>query len=548
MNWRAWWSAQRGWRRGTLAALGTALALAVSTGLVALLEGPPFSVPDASPVFLVAVVAVALALGTWAAVGCSLAAFLLYDFFFIEPIHTFTVSDPREWLNLLLFLLVAVTIGQLTALQARRAADATRRAQESQALFRISRILATTTDLAAAVAEVLHGLTADAHVDRAWLTATTAGRDHVLADTGADEPPAPATVSTLARKPGDLPANWVRTHLTADRPRLRVLRPTEDRTYRIKVEADEDLLGHLWAVRARGQGDPTREDTRLLALAADQLGLAMRRDRLAREATALEVARQSDALKSALLDSVSHDLRTPLASIRAAAGMLMDPAFELPPAERQEVARTIDLEAERLNRIVRNLLDMSRIEGGALHPELEVFELADVTEPVVERLRSLFAPGRLTVELPPDLPPVLVDAVYVDEILTNVLENAARHAGRDVPVRLSAHQATPGMLEVSVEDGGPGVPDAEVGRLFEKFYRVRRHDASARRGLGIGLSVVKGLAEAMGGRVEAGRSELGGLAVRLWLPVAPPLPAAEDATVPASATTVEDAAPAQSPS
>ncbi|HMJ79638.1 MAG TPA: ATP-binding protein, partial [Candidatus Dormibacteraeota bacterium] len=471
-----------------------------------------------------AVVAVALIFGTWAAVACSVAAFLLYDFFFIQPLYTFTVSDPREWLNLVLFLLVAVSIGQLTALQARRAAEATRRAEESQALFRISRTLATVPQLGDAVGQVLANLQHDARLDRAWLIALQAGREHVLADSGEGPPPDPATVSTLSRTPGDLPANWVRTHLTAEPSRRLRLRATEERTYRVKVEADEDLLGYLLATRERARGDPNREETRLLALAADQLGLALRRDALAREATALEVARQSDALKSALLDSVSHDLRTPLASIRAAAGMLMDPAAEPPAEQRHAVARTIDLEAERLNRIVRNLLDMSRIEGGALKPELEVFELDEVVEPVIERMRSVFAPGRLTVELPADLPPVLVDAVYVDEALTNLLENAARHGGSDVPVRVRARAVGRMTLELTVEDGGKGVGEADLPRLFEKFYRARSTEASSRRGLGIGLSVVKGLVEAMGGSVIAERSELGGLAVRLRLPTAPPPP------------------------
>ena len=523
-RWRAWWREAGPGARLLVVAAGIAAALLVATVFAALLEGAPLEVPDASPVFLVAVVAVALAFGTWAAVLCSVAAFLIYDFFFIQPLHTFTVSDPREWLNLLLFLLVAVTIGQLTALQARRAADATRRAEESQAQFRISRTLATVPQLADAVGQVLANLTHDARLDRAWLIALQAGREHVVADTGEGPPPSPATVSTLSRTPGDLPANWVRTHLTGDGAHRVHLRATEERTYRIKVEADEDLLGYLLATRERSRGDPNREETRLLALAADQLGLALRREALAREATALEVARQSDALKSALLDSVSHDLRTPLASIRAAAGMLMDPAAEPPPEQRHAVARTIDLEAERLNRIVRNLLDMSRIEGGALKPELEVFELEEVLEPVLERLRPVFAPGLLTVDLPAELPPVLVDAVYLDEALTNLLENAARHGGPGVPALIRARPVAPDELEVSVEDGGKGVGEADLPRLFEKFYRARSRETSSRRGLGIGLSVVKGLVEAMGGSVIAERSELGGLAVRLRLPAAAPPP------------------------
>ncbi len=514
--------------RWAFVALGVAGALVVATLVVTLFETPPLSVPDASPVYLVAVVVVALAFGTWPAVVCSVVAFLAYDFLFIQPLYTFTVSDPGEWVNLVLFLLIAVTIGQLTALQARRAADATRRALESQALFRISRTLATAPELRPAASQVLAGLVLDAHMDRAWLIESEGGRERLVADSDQGPRPTPASVSALMRAPGDLPAKWVRAHLPAERALGRGIQASEERVYRVRIEVDEALLGHLWATRPRQQGDPNREETRLLALAADQLGLAMRRDALAREATALEVARQSEALKSALLDSVSHDLRTPLASIRAAAGLLLDPSVEPPPEQRRETARTIDLEAERLNRIVRNLLDMSRIEGGALHPELEILELDEVMEPVLERLRPVFAPGCLTIDLPADLPPVLADAVYVDEILTNLLENAARHGGQDVPVRLGARPEPPDRVEVVVEDGGAGVHPDEIPRLFEKFYRASQRMASSRRGLGIGLSVVRGLAEAMGGTVGARPSELGGLAIVVHLPVATVPPEVRD--------------------
>jgi len=494
-----------------------ALSLAVATALVAWLQGAPLHAPNASALYLVAVVAVAILGGTWAAVACSVAAFLLYDFLFIQPLYTFTVGEPGEWLNLVLFLVVAVAIGQLAALQAERAADAARRARESQALFHISRTLATTDQVAAAAPAVLAGLVSDAGLDRAWLSTLDGARERVVADSAAGSaPPVSAMASTLTRRPGDEPARWVRAHLS---PGAAAPHPSPACLYRVAVLADGKPAGYLWGARAREAGDPSREETRLLALAADQLGLALNREALAREATAAEVAKQSEALKTALLDSVSHDLRTPLATIRAAAGALLDPALEWSAEQRQQTAQTIDNEAQRLDRIVHNVLDMSRLEAGVLRPELEVLPVDEVVRPVVERLAGLLD-SRLTVTIPDDLPPVLVDAVYLDEALTNLLENAVHHGGPDVPVAVTGRLGDPGRVTLTVEDGGPGVPPEALPRLFEKFYRVRQKGGPSRRGLGIGLSVVKGMVEAMGGHVVAASSPLGGLAVTLDLPAA----------------------------
>jgi two-component system sensor histidine kinase KdpD len=279
-------------------------------------------------------------------------------------------------------------------------------------------------------------------------------------------------------------------------------------------------------VSPRSSERPSPASTRVLSLAADQLGLALHRERLSREATEAEIARQSDALKSALLDSVSHDLRTPLSSIRASAGSLLDPAVDWSPEERRSLAHAIDTEAERLSNVVRNLLDLSRIQAGAIVPDLEVYELRELVEPVVSRL-AVAADGRpVTIDIADDLP-VFIDAVFFDEVLTNLLENAVRYAPAPAPIRIAAREAEAGHVSLVIEDGGPGVPDEALAHLFDKFFRVERPREGSRRGLGIGLSVVRGLVEAMDGQAEARRSDLGGLSIRLTLRAAPaPVPEA----------------------
>ncbi len=184
-------------------------------------------------------------------------------------------------------------------------------------------------------------------------------------------------------------------------------------------------------------------------------------------------------------------------------------------------AQAIDLEAERLSRLVRNLLDLSRIEAGVLRPDLGLFEVRELVEPVVDRLASAFDGRIVEIDMPPELPPVRVDDVFFDAALTNLLENAARYAV-GAHVRVQARLRGQDWVELAVEDGGPGVPVEMLDRLFDKFLRVERRGDGARRGLGIGLSVVRGLVEAMGGDVTATGSALGGLAVRLTLPAGLP--------------------------
>ena len=505
-------------------ALAGALALfPIATLAIAVVEAPPLSIPDASPIYLVAVVGVAVALGTAAAIVAAVLSFLLYNWLFVAPRFTLIVEDPAEYLNLLLLLFVGMVIGRLVALQSDRAEDAARRASESQALFRISRTLATSPRVADALPGLVEGLVTETRMDRIWIGRLAGGRELVVADSSGGPHPSPSIHVLLTRMPGDLPARWVRTHNPQESRRAEQPAASGTELFRTKIAADDVALGSVWATRSRAEGLPDREETRLLSLAADQIGLAFRREQLAEAANAAEVGRQSEALKDALLDSVSHDLRTPLATIRAAAGSLMDPDVDWTDGERRAAARTIDLEADRLNGLVRSLLDMSRIEGGALHPSLEVLDVEDLVRPVVDRLAAVLEDHDVELRFEPGLPPIRADAVHFDGVLTNLLENAAKYAP-GAPIRIAATATSDGRVRIRVEDGGPGVPPESEERLFERFYRVPRSGEGSRRGLGIGLGVVRGLTEAMGGEVMAGRSELGGLAVDVFLPSAPEPP------------------------
>jgi two-component system sensor histidine kinase KdpD len=273
----------------------------------------------------------------------------------------------------------------------------------------------------------------------------------------------------------------------------------------------------------------------LLGLAADQLALAIRRDDLRREATELEIARRADALKSALLDTVSHDLRTPLASIRAAAGTLVDPEVAFDETTARNAAAAIDAEAERLDRLVREVLDLSRIEAGSLRPDLEPLVLGDAVGAVVDRLQPILGDRPIHMDIADELPPVRADAVLLDGIVTNLVENVARHAPTPAPLAIAASTVDDGhAVELTVEDGGPGLPPASRERLFAKFQPLPSTSQGSRPGLGLGLAIVRGMAEAMGGSVTASDSALGGLRIAIRLQAAERAPAEPAASPPPS--------------
>jgi two-component system sensor histidine kinase KdpD len=496
-------------------------ALAASIIGVYLLEKRA-GVRDASTLFLLAVALVAYLRGSWAAVATALGAFLAYNFLFLPPEFTFLVSDPQHILTLVLLLSVGVGIGRLTGLQRDQARRSERREREARALFNVSRAIASAKRMRDALPELVGSLSEDARMTRVWIgLGSTWAQEQVIAasDPGTDAPGASPHSVLRRSSSGEQPA-WVRL----SPPGPPAVRRDGLPMYRIELADGIEPIGSLWAVRDPHLGPPTDEETRLLAAAADQIGQGIVRDRLAEQATELEVARRSEELKAALLDSVSHDLRTPLATIRASAGTLADPGMKLTLDAARVAAREIDAEADRLANLVSGLLDMSRITGGALETRLETMPVNEVIMPAVRRAAPKLGNRSLLLTIPDDLPPIVVDPVLANQVLDNLLENIVRHTPPDAPVRITA-TSTVDAVTVRVEDGGSGVPSEAMPHVFEKFYRVPARRGSARQGTGLGLAVVKGMAEAMGGSVAASRSELGGLAIDLRLPVgqsAPP--------------------------
>jgi two-component system sensor histidine kinase KdpD len=509
------------------------LAVGVVTTLIALLnEIEPIS--NISMLYLLAVIGAGVAFGQREAVVAAVASFIAYDFFFIDPRFTFTVSDPSEWLALGLLLLTGVITGQLAALQRRRALEAEQRERETALLYDISRLLAgvdTQAGLEAVVARLRDELSLSAV--RLSLTQERGAPETIIEE---GQPEALAAARSAEVAPGSLllegapptassrggAARWIRAV-----PSKAVMRAVgQMRPALIPIRAGSQRAGTLAVIFGHADGAGTQEETRLLHSVAAQIGAAVQLDRLRDEATEAEALRQADELKTALLNAVSHDLRSPLAAIIASAGSLQQADVTWTDRERTEFAESIENEAQRLNRLVGNLLDLSRIESGSLRPDRGWYDLEALIDEVLGRLKPLLAGRKVLVDVPAELPPVALDYIQIDEVLSNLIENAVKYTPDGSPLEIKV-LLDANVVRVSVADRGPGIPAADLPRLFEPFYRVPK---TAAKGTGLGLAVAKGLVEAHGGQLLARNRDGGGATFSFSLPIADPEADKEEGT------------------
>lgn len=507
-------------------ALAYGLAIAgVAVVTMAIVQLGAFNLANASMLYMIVVLGAAVALGRGPAIAASFVAFLASNYFLVEPRFTLRVADPDEWIALLLFLMAAVITGQVAAGQRLRAREAEEHARQARILYDLA-VLMAEPSLPKALEAVAERVRRELGVAAVRIEVTN--RDgRALGSAGVGEPDAltalrgTGTISTEVLGTGQPPSGevpgqpgkWIR--VSAPHPPGE---PVPDwRVLRAPIRSPDGVVGEVALAAARGT-ELDDAATRLLGALTAQLWLAIERARLREEATAAEVLRRTDEAKSVLLDAVSHDLRTPLASIMASAGSLRQTDVEWADAERRAFAETIEHEAERLNRIVGNLLNLSRIQAGMLVPERSWYEPAVLIEETLGRLRPLTDQHRIRVDLPPEeLPPVLLDYSEMDQVLTNLVENAVKYSPAGSEIVVSA-RLDDGQLRVTVEDAGPGLAAAALPHLFEPFYRA----GESRRGggSGLGLAVARGLVEAHGGRIWAENRAEGG--ARFWFAIPSP--------------------------
>jgi two-component system sensor histidine kinase KdpD len=448
-------------RRRRLA--GVVLAAAVLPLITAVLAvwRPHLNLADDLLIYLVAVVIITVVGGFWPAVLAAVAASLLLNWYFTEPLHTFTIQEPRNLLALLLFVTVAVAVSSVVHLAARRAVQAARSREEAASLLELAQTVLGGADSPAAVLDHL----TRTHGGQAELQERVAGRWVRTAASGVD---------------GSLPA-----------------------ASRIDIRDDLTLL-------VIGQ---TRSATpALLAGYAAQAAAALDRERLRTQAAQAEALAEGNRMRTALLAAVSHDLRTPLASIKASVSSLRQTDVQWSEADQADLLATIEQNADRLDALIGNLLDMSRLHTGSLQPFLRPTAIDEVAPVAVGGLDD---PVRLEIAVPDGFPLVLADPGLLERVLANLFSNALRYSPPAHPPELHAELVEDTVL-LEVVDHGPGVPDELKEHIFEPFTRIGdRHP-----GVGLGLAVAKGFAEAMGGRIVARDTPGGGLTVRITLPVA----------------------------
>ena len=459
-------------------------------------------------VFLTAVLASAVQSGLRPALFASVLSALAFNFFFLEPLYTFTVSDPESVIALGFFLVVAVVASNLTARVQRQAAAARQRARTTEDLYLFSKKLAGTGTLD----------------DVLWATAYQIAsmlkvRVVILL-------PENDTIAVRAGYPPDdtlddadiAAARWAWEH---NRPagRSADTLPGAKRLY-MPLRTGRMAIGVLGLDADREGPLLTPEQQRLLDALADQAAVAVERIQLVADVDRAKLAAEADRLRSALLTSISHDLKTPLAAIMGAAGALRDYPDAIPKADRIDLLATVIDESERLHRFIANLLDMTKIESGATQPNYSLQYLGDVVGTALRRVAKIAAGHTIETRLPADLPMLRLDHVLFEQVLFNLIDNAAKYAPLGSAIGLRAW-IDGDRVVLQILDEGPGIPTPDLERVFDSFYRVSKTD-HVRAGTGLGLSICRGFVEAMGGTiVAANRADRPGAVFTIKMPIPP---------------------------
>jgi two-component system sensor histidine kinase KdpD len=460
--------------------------IAAATGLALLLDRS-FARVDLGVVYLSAVLAAGVLYGLRPALVAATAAFLVYNFLFLEPRYSFAIGSPTDILTLVVFWAVALVTGVLAGRVREQAKRAQRRASAVSALLAASQTLSAAEGVPE-TARVLAEQTAAAAGAKA-VVLLPEGEDILLAASA----PASETLGSAAMAA----ARWAwehgepTGHGTGTLPQtswtFRPLQGVRGRAGVAGIEADALASGS--------------DEERLTLALLDQGAVALERAQLAGEAVETESLRRADRFRGALMNSVSHDLRTPLSTVLGASTTLIDYGDTLKPAVRADLLLSIREEAERLNRYVGDLLDMTRLEGGGLNIRSDWVDVRDVLNAAAERVSRRLETRRLTRDFPADLSLVMLDQGLLEQAVVNILENAIGYSPDGSTIELAAYEDR-GSVVISIEDEGKGIPTVELERVFDKFRRMEE-PSDRSKGAGLGLAIAKGFVEAMGGRIAA---------------------------------------------
>ncbi len=440
------------------------LAVLVTTAVL-FLARDILTTPIIALLYLLPVILITTAWGLGPGVLSSLSAFLLFNYWFIQPYRTLAVHKSQDLIELIIFLLVAVVISQLLGRAKAGIQAAITREREATQLYELSTALAGLQDLQDIARTLGERVLETFHAEQVEISL-----NHLLIEQD----------GTLIVPDG--------THRPAVSPQVETSLMT--------------ARGQQGTVRIWRNGNPLDyPEERLLRTFTSQGALAIEHAALAEAGNRAKMLEESDRLKSTLLSSVSHELRTPLATIKASVTSLLSDTGDIDEGSRRELLAAIDEETDSLNLLVGNLLDSSRIEMGALRPQRKWNSLDEVVRGVIHRMRQVLQRHRVVLEIPQDLPLIPVDYGQMEQVFTNLLSNSVKYAPENTEIRICARQESDRQLLIQVTNQGPPVPEEHLERIFDKFYRVTAADRIT--GTGLGLSICKGLVEANGGKIWA---------------------------------------------
>ena len=481
------------------------IAVAVALGIDELIK-PIVGIENVDLVFMTAIVAVAVRYGLLPSLFASVVASLCYNFFFLPPIYTFTITDPTNVAAFLIFIVMAVLVSNVAARVRMQAMTAIERARTTEALYAFSRKLAGVGTLD----------------DVLWATAYQTAL--VLKVRVVLLLPENGTIAVRAGYPpedtlddADLAAAWWAWDHNRPAGRGSDTLPGAKRLF-LPMRTGRGAIGIVGIDSDKPGPLLTPDQRRQLDALIDQGALAIERVFLVEDVDRAKRSMEADRLRSALLTSISHDLKTPLAAILGAAGTMRQLSGALDDAAKAELLATIIDESERLNRFIANLLDITRLESGAIVPQTTLQDLGELVGSALARTAKILAHHRVDVELAADVPMLELDPVLFEQVLFNLLDNASKHAPANTTIRIRSWREAQSVV-LQVLDEGAGIPPGDVERIFDKFYRAQKGD-QVRAGTGLGLAISRGFVEALKGTITAAnRADRSGAVFTIRLPV-----------------------------